>query len=45
MSEVARKTGMDRAALYKALSQNGNPSFSTVLKVMRALGLQLRIEA
>ena len=45
MSEVARKIGMDRAALYKALSQNGNPSFATVLKVMRALGLQLRIEA
>ena len=45
MSEVARKTGMDRAALYRALSEKGNPSFATVLKVMRVLGLHFRIEA
>jgi probable addiction module antidote protein len=42
MSEVARDTGLGRESLYKALSPNGNPEFSTILKVIRALGLKLR---
>lgn len=42
MSELARKTGMSREGLYKALSSEGNPSFSTILKVTRALGLELK---
>jgi probable addiction module antidote protein len=29
--------------LYKALSQDGNPEFATVLKVIKALGLQLQV--
>lgn len=41
MSQVARETGLSRESLYKALSENGNPSLATVLKVARALGLQL----
>jgi probable addiction module antidote protein len=41
MSKLARKTGMSRAALYKALSGEGNPEFTTILKVMKALGLEL----
>ncbi|WP_430254389.1 addiction module antidote protein [Neorhizobium sp. DAR64872/K0K18] len=41
MSKLARKTGMSRAALYKALSGEGNPEFTTILKVMKALGLKL----
>jgi probable addiction module antidote protein len=41
MSEVAREAGMSRESLYRALSADGNPEFATVLKVMRALGLQL----
>jgi probable addiction module antidote protein len=41
MSELARKTGLSREGLYKALSGEGNPSFATVLKVMHALGLEL----
>jgi probable addiction module antidote protein len=41
MSEVARLTGLGRESLYKALSAEGNPEFSTVLKVIRALGLKL----
>ena len=40
MSQIARKTGLGRESLYKALSPDGNPEFSTVLKVMRALGLR-----
>src|SRR3954462_12272683 len=41
MSQVARKTGLTRESLYKALSDKGNPSFATVLKVARALGVRL----
>lgn len=40
MSQVARDAGLSRESLYKALSENGNPSFSTVLKVARALGVK-----
>ena len=45
MAEVARKSGMARESLYKALSPAGNPEFATVLKVLRALGLKLSVEA
>jgi probable addiction module antidote protein len=41
MSQLAREIGMSRAALYKALSGEGNPEFATITKVMRALGLRL----
>lgn len=41
MSTLARKTGMGRESLYKALSSDGNPELGTVLKVVRALGLKL----
>ena len=41
MSQIARKSGLGRESLYKALSPDGNPEFSTVLKVVRALGLRL----
>jgi probable addiction module antidote protein len=41
MTQVARDAGMTREGLYKALSREGNPSFSTILKVVKALGLQL----
>jgi len=45
MSEVARDAGLNRDSLYKALSENDNPSFSTVLKVARALGVRLHAKA
>ena len=45
MTHVAREAGLSRESLYKALSENGNPSFATVLKVARALGLRLHAEA
>lgn len=40
MVELARKTGITREGLYKALSKDGNPSLGTVLKVIHALGLK-----
>ncbi len=43
MAEIAKKAGLSRESLYKALSAGGNPEFGTVLKVMRALGLELSI--
>ncbi len=45
LSEVARRAGMSREGLYKALSANGNPSFATVMKVSRALGLRVHFES
>jgi len=45
MTQVARDAGLSRESLYKALGQNGNPSFATILKVARALGVQLHAQA
>ena len=45
MAQVARDAGLSRESLYKALSENGNPSFATILKVARALGVRLHAEA
>lgn len=45
MSAVARESGLSRESLYKALSENGNPSLATVLKVAKALGLRLHAAA
>jgi len=41
LSELARDTGLTREGLYKALSSSGTLEFSTVLKVIKALGLTL----
>ena len=43
MSQLAKDTGISREGLYKALTDNGNPEFSTVLKVFKALGLRLSL--
>ena len=43
MSRLARDAGMSREGLYKALSEDGNPSFATVMRIARALGMQVRI--
>jgi probable addiction module antidote protein len=45
MAHVARATGLSRESLYRALSADGNPSFATVLKVTKALGLRLSADA
>ena len=44
MSALARDADLNRANLYKALSEEGNPSFATVMKITRALGLRVRLE-
>lgn len=41
MTQIAREAGLGRESLYKALSAEGNPEFSRVLKVLRSLGLRL----
>ncbi|QQP87835.1 putative addiction module antidote protein [Skermanella sp. TT6] len=41
MTDMARRTGLGRQRLYKALAPGGNPEFATVLKVIRSLGLRL----
>jgi probable addiction module antidote protein len=41
MTEVAREAGVTREALYKALSENGDPRLTTLLGVARALGVTL----
>lgn len=43
MSQVAKDTGLSRESLYRALSADGNPSFGTVLKVAKALGVRLHV--
>ena len=45
VSELARRVGMSREGLYKALSADGNPSFATIMRITRALGLRLHFEA
>ena len=42
-SEIARQAGISREGLYKALSADGNPTWSTILKVTNALGLRLEL--
>ena len=44
MSALARDTGLNRGNLYEALSDDGNPTLATLLKVTTALGLRLRLE-
>ena len=43
MSQVASKIGASREGLYRSLSKNGNPELATVIKVTRAMGLQLSV--
>jgi probable addiction module antidote protein len=43
MTELARKTGLGREGLYRALSASGDPQFSTLVKVLEAFGLRLQV--
>src|SRR5271170_399552 len=45
MAQIAKKAGLSRESLYKALSTDGNPEFGTVIRVMQALGLKFSITA
>lgn len=42
MAQIARRAKLGRESLYKALSNEGNPEFATIFRVVKALGLQLR---
>jgi probable addiction module antidote protein len=44
MAQVARAAGLSRESLYRALSAGGNPSFATILRVTKALGVRLHAE-
>ena len=44
MSALARDTGLNRGNLYEALSEDGNPTLATLLKITNALGLRLSLE-
>jgi probable addiction module antidote protein len=43
MSDLARETGLNRQSLYTALAEGGNPTLDTVLRVARAVGLELTV--
>ena len=45
MTDIARRAGLGRESLYKALSHNGNPELRTIMKVMETLGLRLTVSA
>jgi probable addiction module antidote protein len=44
MTQIAREAGVTREALYKSLATGGDPRLSTVLGVMKALGIRLSAE-
>ncbi len=44
IAAIAESTKLGRESLYKALSEHGNPQFSTICKVIKALGLELSFE-
>ena len=44
MSQLARDAGISREGLYKALSEEGNPTFATVAKIAKALGLHIKFQ-
>ncbi|WP_027849269.1 addiction module antidote protein [Marinospirillum minutulum] len=43
MADIAQKTGLNRESLYKALSGESSPRFSTINKVMNAIGLKIAV--
>ncbi len=45
MSKVAKQSGLSRESLYKALSEGGNPSLDTILRVARAVGVRFHASA
>ena len=43
MTKIAQETGLSRPSLYKALSDGSRPQFETIMKVLRAIGGQIKI--
>ncbi|GGD98684.1 addiction module antidote protein [Planktosalinus lacus] len=44
MTKIAEKTGMSRPSLYKALSDGAKPQFGTIMKVLKAIGGQIKVK-
>lgn len=44
VSDLSRRTGVTRAGIYKALGEDGNPSFETIRSILGAMGLRLTVE-
>lgn len=45
MTQIAKDAGIARQALYKSLGEDGNPTLSTLLGVLKSLGLSLAVKA
>ena len=45
MTEIARDAGIGRQALYKSLGQSGNPTLTTLLRVIKSLGLTMAVRS
>ena len=45
MAMMAKNSGLSRESLYRTLSENGNPKISTLIAIMKALGLHLSVRA
>ena len=43
MTKIAAETGLSRPSLYKALSDGAKPQFSTIMKVLKAVGGEIRV--
>ena len=43
MTKISERSGLTRASLYKALSSQGNPYFSTIVRVLGACGMHLEV--
>ena len=43
MTKIAQETGLSRPSLYKALSDGSKPQFDTIIKILKAIGLQIQI--
>ena len=44
VSDLARRSGVSRPGIYKALGEDGNPSFETMRSILTAMGLRLTVE-
>jgi probable addiction module antidote protein len=44
ISDLARRSGVTRQGIYKALGEDGNPSFETIRSILGAMGLRLTVE-
>ena len=43
MTKIAEETGLSRPSLYKALSDGAKPQFSTIMKILKAVGGQIKV--